>query len=125
MLSYLLSLFPLMTRFYGLDPEYQLRMPARRWLFYSKALAPLMALERTWDLMIEHPSDPRRIMRSLRRLAEPYTSVEPRKRGAGRPTVSASDEPILQQIVPFMAHPQLRQFITIRKKPKPEGGSGD
>lgn len=107
-----------MTRFYGLDPEYQLRMPARRWLLYSRAVTPLMALERTWDLMVQHPSDPQRVMRSLRRMADLYTGVETRKKGARHPAERSDGEPILEQITPFIANPQLRKFITIRKKPK-------
>ena len=117
--AYLISLFPLMTRFYGLDPDYQRQMLARTWLLYSRSIAPVSALEQAWELGVAHSSEPQKLMRSLRRAATPFMGGKPDSKAApGKRRRDSGEAPVLRQIAPWMSNPQLRKFITIRKAPE-------
>lgn len=110
-----------MTRFYGWTPEHQLRMPATTWLFYSRSIAAVSALEQMWGLGVAHSAEPQKLMRTLRRAAAPFLGGVHRRRkvAPGKKVGDPGGTPVLKQIAPWMLNPQLRKFITIRKK-KPE-----
>lgn len=106
-----------MTRFYGFTPEYQRGMAAKTWMLYLRAMSPITAMEQMAQLSVTHSAEPDKFFRRLRRMAFGFFGGVPGKKKGSRKAQGAQDgEPITQQIAPFLAHPQLRKYVTIRKK---------
>lgn len=82
-------------------------------MLYLDSMAPIIALEQMRSLSVTHSAEPEKFFRRLRKAASAFFggSLWGRKRKV------TEGEPILEQVAPFVAHPELRQYITVRKKP--------